>query len=157
MKALYKYPQAAFPVRRSSSRRTGAAAGNEPEFELTDTGVFDGDRYFDVAIEYAKASANDILIRIEVANRGPEAARAARAADAVVPQHVVVGTDRRRLLAQAAAARELPARVRAEHATLGTFELHGDATGTAAPTLLFTDNETNYAAPLRRRESRRPT
>jgi hypothetical protein len=46
----------------------------EPEFELLDTGVFDGDRYFDVVVEYAKLSPNDILIRITAANRGPEAA-----------------------------------------------------------------------------------
>ncbi len=46
----------------------------EPEYELLDTGVFDDDRYFDVIAEYAKADADDILIRITVANRGPDAA-----------------------------------------------------------------------------------
>jgi hypothetical protein len=74
MKGLYKYPQAPFPYAQlvEENRRRDRS---QPEFELLDTGVFDGDRYFDVAIEYAKASPNDLLIRIEVANRGPEAAR----------------------------------------------------------------------------------
>ena len=73
LKALYKYPQAEFPYARlveENRRRTR----NEPEFELLDTGIFDGDRYFDVFVEYAKSSPNDILIRITAANRGPEAA-----------------------------------------------------------------------------------
>src|SRR5881296_4029430 len=73
MKALYKYPHAEFPYTRlvEENRRRGRG---EPEFELLDTGVFDESRYFDVFAEYAKASPNDILIRITVANRGPEAA-----------------------------------------------------------------------------------
>ena len=56
------------------SRRTGGAAGAEPEFELIDTGVFDENRYFDVEIEYAKAAADDILMQITVFNRAAEAA-----------------------------------------------------------------------------------
>ena len=73
MKYLYKYPQAEFPYGRlvEENRRRGKDA---PEFELMDTGVFDEDRYFDVEIEYAKATPEDILIRIKVTNRGPEAA-----------------------------------------------------------------------------------
>jgi len=73
MKYLYKYPQAEFPYNRlvEENRRRGKDA---PEFELMDTGVFDEDRYFDVEIEYAKATPEDILIRINVTNRGPEAA-----------------------------------------------------------------------------------
>jgi len=73
MKYLYKYPQAEFPYGRlvEENRRRGKDA---PEFELMDTGVFDEDRYFDVEIEYAKATPEDILIRINVTNRGPETA-----------------------------------------------------------------------------------
>ncbi|MEW6208638.1 MAG: glucosidase [Acidobacteriota bacterium] len=73
MKFLYKYPQAEFPYARliEENRRRGK---NELEYELIDTGVFDEDRYFDVFIEYAKAGPEDILIRITVANRGPQAA-----------------------------------------------------------------------------------
>src|SRR5689334_19870040 len=69
LKTLYKYPQAAYPyaelVRENRSR-----GRHVPEYELVDTGVFDGDRYFDVLVEYAKASPDDVLIRITIANRG---------------------------------------------------------------------------------------
>ena len=53
--------------------------------------MFDEDRYFDVFVEYAKATPEDILIRITATNRGPDAGAAAPAADALVPQHLVVG------------------------------------------------------------------
>jgi Mannosylglycerate hydrolase MGH1-like glycoside hydrolase domain/Glycosyl hydrolase family 63 C-terminal domain len=74
MKYLYKYPQAEYPYAWlvEENRRRGKSA---KEFELIDTGVFDGDRYFDVAVEYAKATPEDVLARITVTNRGPEAAR----------------------------------------------------------------------------------
>ncbi|MFL6254746.1 MAG: MGH1-like glycoside hydrolase domain-containing protein, partial [Pyrinomonadaceae bacterium] len=74
MKFLYKYPQAAYPYERliQENRARGAQA---PEFELLDTGIFDDDRYFDVFVEYAKVSPEDIVIRIEAFNRGPEDAQ----------------------------------------------------------------------------------
>jgi hypothetical protein len=74
MKFLYKYPQAEYPYGQlvEENRRRGK---RDPEFELMDTGVFDGDRYFDVVIEYAKVGPEDILIRIKATNRGPEPAR----------------------------------------------------------------------------------
>jgi len=74
MKYLYKYPQAEFPYARliEENRRRGK---DDPEFELIDTGIFDDDRYFDVIVEYAKASPEDLLIRISATNRGPEPAR----------------------------------------------------------------------------------
>jgi Glycosyl hydrolase family 63 C-terminal domain len=74
LKYLYKYPQAAFPydeLRAQNAARTR----QEPEFELIDAGVFRENRYFDVFVEYAKATPEDILIRITVSNRGPAAAR----------------------------------------------------------------------------------
>jgi hypothetical protein len=73
MKYLYKYPQAEFPYAKllEENRRRDKS---QPEFELLDTGVFDEDRYFDVFVEYAKADVEDILIKITVTNRGPEAA-----------------------------------------------------------------------------------
>ena len=73
MKCLYKYPQAAFPYRQlcDENARRGK---QDPEYELLDTGVFHEDRYFDVFVEYAKASPEDLSIRIQVFNRGPEAA-----------------------------------------------------------------------------------
>ncbi len=72
-RALYKYPQSEFPYARlvEENRRRGRS---EPEFELLDTGAFDGGRYFDVEAEYAKASPDDVLVRLTVSNRGPDAA-----------------------------------------------------------------------------------
>src|SRR5450432_4066669 len=71
LKALYKYPQAAFPYEElleENSRR----GKNDPEYEIQDTGVFKEGRYFDIFAEYAKAGPDDILIRLTCANRGPE-------------------------------------------------------------------------------------
>jgi hypothetical protein len=73
MRGLYKYPQAEFPYQQLVDEN-GRRSRNEPEYELVDTGIFDDNRYFDVVIEYAKASATDLLIRIRVTNRGPEPA-----------------------------------------------------------------------------------
>ncbi len=70
---LYKYPQREFPYRwlvEENQRR----AGQGPEFELIDTGIFEDDRYFDIFIEYAKETPEDIAIRITAHNRGPDAA-----------------------------------------------------------------------------------
>ena len=87
--ALQVSAGASFPT-RSWSRRTAGAARSEPEFELLDTGVFDDDRYFDVFVEYAKAGAG----RHPDAGHGPQpragGGDAARAAAALVPQHLVV-------------------------------------------------------------------
>ena len=73
MKYLYKYPQLEFPYSKlvEENRRRGR---NQPEFELIETGVFDEDRYFDIFVEYAKAEPEEILIRIQAVNRGPDAA-----------------------------------------------------------------------------------
>jgi Mannosylglycerate hydrolase MGH1-like glycoside hydrolase domain len=151
MKALYKYPQAAFPYEElvAENRRRSR---NDLEFEIEETAIFDGDRYFDVTVEYAKASANDILIRIEVANRGPESARLhvlptlwfrntwswGRSGEGYWPRPRITRSPSTPLRAGCQAG------LRAEHATLGTFELHGDSSGLAEPGLLFTENETNY-------------
>src|SRR5271167_2578602 len=74
MKYLYKYPQAAYPYSdlvETNKRRSR----EEMEYELLDTGIFNDDRYFDVFVEYAKADPEDVLIKISVHNRGPEAAQ----------------------------------------------------------------------------------
>jgi hypothetical protein len=73
MKCLYKYPQAAYPydqVRAENGRRSRG----DPEYELVDTGIFNEGRYFDVEVEYAKLQPEDLLIRIGISNRSPEAA-----------------------------------------------------------------------------------
>src|SRR3989475_12996276 len=74
MKFLYKYPQVAFPYSQlvEENRRRGKL---DAEFELLDTGVFAENRYFDVVVEYAKSDPDDILIRIQATNRGPDTAR----------------------------------------------------------------------------------
>ena len=46
----------------------------DPEYELLDTGAFEHDRYWIVEVDYAKADPADVLMRIRVSNRGPEAA-----------------------------------------------------------------------------------
>src|SRR5271155_3109438 len=71
MRMLYKYPQAEYPYAQLLEENRRRDGGGE-EFELLDTGVFNENRYFDVFVEYAKASPEDICIRIEVFNRGPE-------------------------------------------------------------------------------------
>jgi hypothetical protein len=79
MRALYKYPHAEFPY----DKLVGVNASRskeELEYEIIDTGVFEESRYFDVFAEYAKAAPDDMLVRITVANRGPEAARGPGAA-----------------------------------------------------------------------------
>ncbi len=138
MKYLYKYPQREYPYSDlvETNRRHGR---NDPEYELLDTGVFDDDRYFDVFIEYAKTAADDILIKISVANRGPEAAEL----------HVLPTLWFRNTWAwwpeppkpslRAFPAPAGTAAVAASHAELGDYFLYC----AARPPLLFTENETN--------------
>ena len=71
MKYLYKYPQVEYPYRQLVEVNR-SRCGTGFEYELLDTGIFDEDRYFDVFVEYAKASAEDICVRIEAVNRGPD-------------------------------------------------------------------------------------
>ena len=73
---LYKYPLAAFPYADlvEENARRKATDPHAPEYELVDTGVFDGDRYVDVQVEYAKAGPRDVCVRITVENRGPDPA-----------------------------------------------------------------------------------
>ncbi|HSD71536.1 MAG TPA: glucosidase, partial [Thermoanaerobaculia bacterium] len=142
MKALYKYPQAEYPYARlvNESRLRGRG---DTEFELVDTGVFDGDRYFDVFVEYAKASPDDVLIRITIANRGPEAA----------PLHVLPtlwfrntwswGRTGEGYWPRPRICREAGGALLAEHAGLGRFRLEAEGKP-VEPTVLFTDNETNF-------------
>ena len=84
MRWRYAYPQAEFPYEQliaENARRDRQA----PEYELIDTGVFDGGRYWDVTVDYAKAAPDDICLRVQVRNAGPERRQARAAADPVVP------------------------------------------------------------------------
>ncbi len=138
MKWLYKYPQGAFPYDRlvAENRRRGRA---EPEFELIDTGVFDGNRYFDVFVEYAKATPEDILIRLHVENRGPDPAELTLLPTLWFRNTWSWGLDVRR-----------PRLRRGERTDDGSvIELNHDYYGyrrlvcEGHPELLFTENETN--------------
>ena len=90
MRWRYMYPQAEYPYGGllAENRARGRL---DPEFELLDTGIFDDRRYWEITAEYAKASPEDILIRVLVRNRGSGHGNPRDAADAVVPQHLVVG------------------------------------------------------------------
>ena len=140
LKALYKYPQAAFPYELllEENARRGKL---DPEFELLDTGIFDGDRYFDVVAEYAKESSDDILIRIAIFNRGPAASLHVlptlwfrnswswgRTGEGYWPKP--------RLALEGDS-------VLAQHASLGTYYLTWESPLDSAARVLFTENETN--------------
>src|SRR5512136_1978186 len=142
MKYLYKYPQAAFPYGDlvETNRRRNR---EEFEYELADTGVFEGERYFDVFVEYAKAGPEDILVQITAANRGPEAAELyvlptlwfrndwaewiSRPAEKPILKQIKGPSD--------------ASVIAAMHTILGLYYLYcqGDAP------LLFTENSTNHA------------
>ncbi len=151
MKALYKYPQRAFPYAELAAENRRRGRG-EPEYELIDTGVFAEDRYFDVTVEYAKVDPKDILIRITATNRGPDAA----------PLHLLPtlwfrniwawGNDdhdpmsRPELRAvdvpSALDGQEGQRLIYATHGTLGEYWLACQLSG-KQPQLLFTENESN--------------
>jgi hypothetical protein len=141
MRFLYKYPHAAYPYH--DLVWTNAARGrNEMEYELLDTGVFKEDRYFDVQVEYAKATPEDVLVCITVTNRGPEAATL-RLLPTLWFRNTWTGVSepeaavKPRLEGEAPAAGE--SRIIATHAQLGRYVARFED----APPLLFTDNETN--------------
>jgi hypothetical protein len=143
MKALYKYPQGEYPYARlvEENRRRSFA---DPELELLDTGVFDGDRYFDVFAEYAKASPNDVLIRLTIANRGPESAPIAVLPTLWFRNTWSWGRSGEEYPPKPKLALQEDGTLLADHATLGRVRLAA-APGPDghAPEWLFTDNETN--------------
>jgi hypothetical protein len=138
MKYLYKYPQAEYPYNNLIQTNRGRNRG-DMEYELLDTGVFNDDRYFDVFVEFAKQSPEDLIIQISVSNRGPETATL----------HVLPtlwfrniwtwwpGTPKP-LLRQVSGQTAWPT-VAAAHADLGERYLYCDGD----VRLLFTENETN--------------
>ncbi len=139
----YKYPQAAFPyaeLRRQNRNRSKA----EPEFEITDTDLFDQNRYFDIDIEWGKGDGpEDVLWRITAHNRGDKAA----------PLHVLAQAWFRNTWAwglpgvgpkphlETATGNGTLDTLRIAHPDLGTFRLYADG----QPKLLVCDNETNPA------------
>jgi hypothetical protein len=142
VRMLYKYPQAAFPYAQlvEENRRRGR---DVPEFELADTGVFDESRYFDVEATYAKASAEDLVLRLTIRNRGPEAADLV-----VLPTlwfrntwcwgRTTEGYESRPRLAAVA-----DGVVDSEHSTLGRYRWSCVGAQGNATEIIFTENETN--------------
>jgi len=144
LRALYKYPQAAFPYARlvEENRRRSR---DEGEYELVDTGVFDGNRYFDIVVEYAKAAPDDVLIRVTATNRGAEPATLHLLPTLWFRNTWAWGRDDRRpTLAAGSVPGSVPGDpeirvVRAQHPDLQRYDLSCEG----ADDLLFTENETN--------------
>jgi hypothetical protein len=140
MRYLYKYPQRAFPYEDLASTNHARGRG-EFEYELLDTGIFDDSRYFDIVVEYAKASPEDLVMRVTAYNRGPEEARLDilptlwfRNTWSWSPSEA---TARPQLLANSGVS-GLPV-VTAEHESLGRRHLICQE----GASLLFTENDTN--------------
>ncbi len=143
MKALYKYPQAAFPYGQLV-KENGRRGKTDPEFELADTGVFSENRYFDVYAEYAKASPNDILIRITAINRGPEPAALHLLPTIWFRNTWTWGCSHEGCGVKPRLNRDGHNRIATDHTTLQRFYLEVDPTSVGRrPTMLFTENETN--------------
>ncbi|MEL6334047.1 MAG: glucosidase, partial [Cyanobacteria bacterium J06626_26] len=146
MKALYKYPQTAYPYGElvaENQRRDR----NSLEYELLDTGVFDDNRYFDVFIEYVKAAPEDIWIQITIANRGPESKNLS-----VLPTLWFRNTwswEENAVKPSLKLADTQPGFnvLEASHPDLGNRWLYCQRHGLARKSpILFTENETNYQA-----------
>ena len=139
MKALYKYPQAAFPYAQlleENKRRSRL----DPEYELVDTGIFNDNRYFDVQIEYAKNTPDDLLIQITATNHGPDAAPLNLIPMLWFRNTWIWGRDSYK--PSLSVERDGPQiMIRAEHKELGTHWLYVEKEAE----LLFTENETNNA------------
>jgi hypothetical protein len=145
MKGLFKYPQSAFPYAQlvDENRRRGKT---DPEFELLDTGIFDEDRYFDVLVEYAKASPDDVLIRIRAANQGPEAAVLHLLPTFWFRNTWSWGCRHEGCWPKPFIRRGEDGTLLAHHVTLGRFRLAAEPVADGnAPEWLFTENETNTA------------
>src|SRR6266478_1948512 len=143
MKALYKYPQAEFPYAWlvEENRRRGK---NDPEFELLDTGIFNDNRYFDVFAEYAKAGPDDVLMRITVANRGPEAAVLHLLPTLWYRNTWIWGCKHDGCWIKPRITADGDSTLQGEHVNFGKHWLvAGPGTDNKAPRFLFTDNETN--------------
>ena len=138
MKYLYKYPQAEYPYDNlvATNRQRGKL---DYEYELLDTGVFNEDRYFDVFVEYAKATTDDMLIEITIANRGPEAATLQVLPTLWFRNRWSWGGDVKKPLLECAVQTDSLAVVAGTEEVLGQRYFYCDG----SPKLLFTENESN--------------
>src|SRR4051812_41263865 len=136
MKYLYKYPHAAYPYNDLVCANRGRGR-HEAEYELLDTGIFRENRYFDVFVEYAKETSEDILVQITVHNRGPEAAEIHLLPTLWFRNRWSWGRKNPKPILDACDGNLKF--VRASEPDLGEFFLYCDG----RPSLLFTENETN--------------
>ena len=145
-KALYKYPQRAFPYDDlvETNRKRGY---DQSEYELLDTAIFDEERYFDVQVEYAKASPEDTLIRLTVSNRGPDAADLTLAPTLTLRnnwswRNLERGEETRPWMRMQEGSDRT---VTANHKTLGRFRFcEIEASGPKSDEVIFTENDTNF-------------
>ena len=142
-KALYKYPQKAFPyeelVRANSER-----GKLEAEYEILDTGVFDESRYFDAQLEYAKGSPNDLLIRLTISNRGPEKPYLEVLPKIFFRNTWIWGCQHEGCTLKPSIRKVSDNRLDLDHQTLGIFHFEADAASEGtSPEFAFTENETN--------------
>ena len=145
LKCQYKYPQRAFPYDELVS--TNARRGKlDMEYELLDTGIFDDDRYFDVVVEYAKATHEDIVMRVTAHNRGPDPATLHLLPTLWFRNTWSWGDEVEKPVLGAVDDAPGIAALRAAHPELGEWLLRADD----AAQLLFCENETNNRAPVRR-------
>jgi hypothetical protein len=146
MKMLYKYPQTAYPYQKLID--ANAARGQfDPEYELADAGAFDANRYWDVTVEYAKATAEEICIRISATNRGPDAAFIHLIPQIWFRNDWAWGSSRTEepLIEKRECVEEKWCELACRHRTFGERFLYAVASDSTKPVLLFTDNETNSA------------
>src|SRR5690348_6036278 len=138
MKYLYKYPQTAFPYAQlvEENRRRGR---KDQEYELINSGCFDENRYFDVFVEYAKASPEDLCIRIQTVNRGPETAELTLLPTIWFRNTWSWGSDIRRPRFRQGEPVNHTSVIETNHDYYGVRRLLCED----QPTLLFTENETN--------------
>ncbi|HSZ78683.1 MAG TPA: hypothetical protein VK775_14875 [Chthoniobacterales bacterium] len=139
LRALYKYPQGAFPYEQLV-RENRWRSLNLPEYELIDTGIFEDNRYFDVFAEYAKQSPNDIHIRITVANRAEEAAEVVLLPTLWFRNTWVWGCSHEGCSLKPRIWRNKEGLIQTEHESLEPMYFFYEATDE----FLFTENETNY-------------
>ena len=143
MKGLYKYPQSEYPYARlvEENRRRSV---NDPEFELEDAGVFVDNRYWDVFAEYAKASPNDVLIKITVHNRGPNEAMLHLLPTLWYRNTWAWGNKDESAPTKPMMTQTSESTIRCNHQTLGnyTFYIEKDPNGKQPP-LLWTGNDSN--------------
>ncbi len=145
-KALYKYPQTAFPysqLKNENQQRNRL----QPEFEIEDTGVFDENRYFDVQVEYAKGGPNDILIRLSIQNCGSEAADLHVLPKLWFRNTWIWGCEHEGCTLKPNIKRVSPGELRLTHETLNEFIFKAKKSSDGVkPNFLFCENETNTQA-----------